>query len=108
MVKEACLPYEIRIEGHLAPHRLRHFESVSVRQEASGETVIVGCFRDQAALYGLLSWLQRLGATLLLVKRLQETPDHREAGSREGEAEAMEDGRVLSRRAPSPPPDLML
>jgi hypothetical protein len=71
-MKEAGLPYEIRIEGHLAPRRLRHFEGVTVRQEASGETVIEGCFRDQAALYGLLSWLQRLGATLLLVKRLQD------------------------------------
>ena len=70
MVKEAGLPYEIRIEGHLAPRRLRHFEGVTVRQEASGETVIEGCFRDQAALFGLLSWLQRLGVTLLLVKRL--------------------------------------
>lgn len=72
MVKEVGMPYEIRIEGHLAPRRLRHFEGVTVRQEASGETVIQGYFRDQAALYGLLSWLQRLGATLLLVKRLQD------------------------------------
>jgi hypothetical protein len=69
---DSCQPYEIRIEGHLAPHRLRHFEGVTVRQEASGETVIAGCFRDQAALYGLLGWLQRLGATLLLVKRVED------------------------------------
>jgi hypothetical protein len=66
------LRYEIRIQGHLAPHRLRHFESLTVRQEANGETVIVGCFRDQPALHGLLSWLQRLGAPLLLVKRIEE------------------------------------
>jgi hypothetical protein len=65
-------PYEIWIEDHLAPHRLRHFEGVTVRQEASGETVIVGCFRDQAALYGLLGWLQGLGTTLVLVKRVEE------------------------------------
>ena len=62
--------YEIRIQGHLAPHRLRHFEALEIRQEANGETVIVGYFRDQPALYGLLSWLQRLGTTLLLVKRV--------------------------------------
>jgi hypothetical protein len=68
--REIGLPYEIRIEGHLAPHRLRHFEGVTIRQESGGETVIEGRFRDQAALYGLLSWLQRLGVTLLLVKRL--------------------------------------
>jgi hypothetical protein len=61
--------YEIRIEGHLAPHRLRHFEGLTVHQEASGDTLIAGHFRDQAALYGLLAWLQRLGATLVLVQR---------------------------------------
>jgi hypothetical protein len=64
--------YEIRIQGHLAPHRLRHFEGLVVRHEAGGETTISGCFRDQAALYGLLSWLQRLGVSLLLVRRVEE------------------------------------
>jgi hypothetical protein len=73
-MNETPLWYEIRIHGHLAPRRLRHFEGLTVRQEASGETVIVGCFRDQAALYGLLSWLQRLGVTLLLVRRVGEPP----------------------------------
>lgn len=68
-MKESLPRYEIRVQGHLAPHRLRHFEGVTVRQEAEGETVIVGWFRDQAALYGLLSWLQGLGVTLLLVQR---------------------------------------
>ena len=71
---ETPLRYEIRIQGHLAPRRLRHFEGLEVRQEAGGETVIVARFRDQAALYGLLSWLQRLGVTLLLVRRLGEPP----------------------------------
>jgi hypothetical protein len=69
-MKETSLRYEIRIQGHLAPHRLRHFEEVTVRQ-AGDETVILGCFRDQSALYGLLNWLQRLGVTLLLVKRVE-------------------------------------
>jgi hypothetical protein len=81
-MKETMLRYEIRIEGHLAPHRLRHFGGVTVHQEASGETVIVGSFRDQPALYGLLSWLQRLGVTLLLVRRVEEIPGQRDAGRR--------------------------
>jgi hypothetical protein len=71
-MEETLSRYEIRIQGHLAPYRLRHFQGMTVRQEASGETMIVGCFRDQAALYGLLNWLQRLGVTLLLVQRLEE------------------------------------
>jgi len=73
------LQYEIRIQGHLAPQRLRHFEGITVRHEAGGDTTIVGCFRDQAALYGLLSWLQGLGITLLLVRRVAEPPGDREA-----------------------------
>ena len=69
-MEETWLRYEIRIEGHLAPQRLRHFEGLTVQQEAGGETLIVGRFRDQAALYGLLNWLGRLGAKLLLVRQV--------------------------------------
>jgi hypothetical protein len=64
--------YEIRIKGHLAARRLRHFQGLIVQWEANGETVITGNFRDRPALYGLLSWLQGLGVTLLLVKRVEE------------------------------------
>jgi hypothetical protein len=71
-MKKGVQRYEIRIQGHLAPHRLRHFEGVTVRQEEGGETVIAGSFRGQPALYGLLVWLQGLGATLLLVRRVEE------------------------------------
>ena len=71
-MKPTARRYEIRIQGHLAPHRLRHFEALTVHQETSGETVILGCFRDQQALYGLLSWLRDLGATLLLVKQAED------------------------------------
>lgn len=92
-MKETSQRYEIRIQGHLAPHRLRHFEGLVVRQEAGGETVIVGCFRGQPALYGLLSWLQRLGVTLLLVRRVQETAGDWDAGRRAREARAKENGR---------------
>ena len=63
--------YEIQIQGHLAPHRLRHFGHLDVCQEPAGRTVIKGRFRDQAALYGLLDWLQGLGVVLLLVRRLE-------------------------------------
>lgn len=71
-MKATSVRYEIRIQGHLAPHRLRHFEGLVVCQVADGETVISGHFRDQPALYGLLGWLQRLGVTLLLVRRIEE------------------------------------
>lgn len=92
-MKESTLRYEIRIDGHLAPHRLRHFEGLSVHQEAGGETVIVGHFRGQAALYGLLSWLQRLGVTLLLVRRVEEPPSDMDAGQSARQARAKENER---------------
>jgi hypothetical protein len=67
--------YVIWIRGHLAPHRLGHFDHVTVRQASEGRTTISGSFRDQAALYGLLNWLQRLGMTLLLVKQSEGAVD---------------------------------
>jgi hypothetical protein len=74
-MKKTALRYEIRIEGHLAPQRLRHFEMVTVRQEADGQSVILARCRDQSALYGLLFWLQGLGVTLLHVQRDEEDSD---------------------------------
>jgi hypothetical protein len=67
--------YVIRIKSHLAPRRFRAFEGLVVTQQPSGETVLVAPVTDQSALYGLLSWLQDLGATLLLVKRIHESDE---------------------------------
>jgi hypothetical protein len=76
-MNEVWLRYEISIEGHLAPRRLRHFQNMMVRQEVGGKTVIVGGFRDQSALFGLLNWLQSLGISLVSVRRLEgrDVPD---------------------------------
>jgi hypothetical protein len=62
--------YEIRVKGHLDPHWETRFEDLRLRMDISGETVLSGVFRDQAALYGLLSWLRDLGVPLLLVRRI--------------------------------------
>jgi len=72
-MKETRLRTEIRIEGHLAAFRLRHFEGLVVRPEADGKMVLVGTFRDQPALFGLLNWLHSLGVGLVSVRRLEET-----------------------------------
>lgn len=65
--------YEIVIEDHLAPHRLRQFEDLTVTHQLSGETALVGLFPDQSALLGLLNWLHDLGIALISVKRLDGT-----------------------------------
>lgn len=72
MAKESAV-YEIVVKGHLAPHRLRQFEDLTVTHQPSGETVLVGSFSDQSALLGLLNWLHNLGIALISVKRLEET-----------------------------------
>ena len=63
--------YEIRTQGHLAPHRLRGFDGLTVTHQPNGETVLVGPISDQSALYGLLNWLHDLGAPLVSVRRLK-------------------------------------
>ena len=60
--------YEIKVSGHLGLHRLRHFGSLAVTPEASGDTTIAGRLADQAALYGLLIQIRDLGVSLLSVR----------------------------------------
>jgi hypothetical protein len=72
-MRETRLRYVIRIQGHLAAHRLRHFEGLTVRQDEEGNTLIAGYFRDQSRLFGLLNWLQSLNVSLLSVHGLQDT-----------------------------------
>jgi hypothetical protein len=62
--------HEIRIHGHVSSRLVSRFEGLTVSHELSGETVLVGLIRDQAALYGLPSWLQDMGVALLSVRRL--------------------------------------
>src|SRR5262245_28864256 len=62
--------YRIRIEGHLDMIWSAWFDDLTITQEADGTTMLAGSLVDQAALYGLLSRLRDLGATLLAVERL--------------------------------------
>ncbi|MGC9393490.1 MAG: hypothetical protein ACP5J4_01400 [Anaerolineae bacterium] len=61
--------YEIQVEGHLAVDWSEWFEGLTVRQEASGETVLCGSL-DQAALHGVLAKVRDLGLVLLTVQRM--------------------------------------
>lgn len=69
--KEAGKLYEITVRGHLGPHRLQVFESLSVVLKASGETIIAARIADQAALYGLLIRIRDLGVSLLSVRCIE-------------------------------------
>jgi hypothetical protein len=63
--------YEIRVAGTLPPEALLDFEQLSACAEPTG-TVIRGYLPDQAALYGLLTRLEILGAQVLEVRRLHD------------------------------------
>ena len=62
--------YRIRIDGHLDAVWSVWFDGLTIIQEENGTTMLAGPLVDQAALYGLLSRLRDLGATLLAVERL--------------------------------------
>lgn len=62
--------YRIRICGHLDADWSAWFDNLTVSQEDDGTTTLTGPLINQAALYGLLSRLRDLGATLLSVERL--------------------------------------
>jgi hypothetical protein len=60
--------YEIRVAGRLdAAHWEQVFEGMELMTTSDGETVLVGHFPDQAALYGLLAKLRDLALPLAAV-----------------------------------------
>lgn len=65
--------YEIRVKGRLSDSLLAVFGGLTATVE-TGETVLRGQVRDQAALYGLLDRVQSLGLELVEVRRLPEAP----------------------------------
>lgn len=63
--------YEIKVRGHLNPHRLRAYDKLIVTPEACGDTTIAAQIHDQAALYGLLVGIRDLGVSLLSVRCME-------------------------------------
>jgi hypothetical protein len=63
----------IRIKGHLDRSWQEWLEGLAIVHEADGTSRLSGTLADQAALYGILSKIDRLGGTLLSLER-RETP----------------------------------
>jgi hypothetical protein len=61
--------YEIRVEGVLEDSWSVWLGGLEVRPQDSGETVLIGPVRDQAALHGLLNKIRDLGLPLLGVEK---------------------------------------
>jgi hypothetical protein len=60
--------YEIRVAGHLDDHWSDRLGGLAVTRHADGTTTLAGCLADQAQLYGVLSGLRDIGATLLALE----------------------------------------
>ena len=59
--------YQIRVKGVLDEKWADWFEGFEMSSLSNGETLLSGSVRDQAALYGVLGKIHRLGLTLMLV-----------------------------------------
>ena len=68
--KNAPVPYEIRVTGHLSENWAARFEGLSMRHDPEGETVLSGML-DQAALQGVFVKIRDLGLHLISVNRVE-------------------------------------
>ena len=69
--------YHIRIKGHLDASWQQWFVPLQIGLEPSGTTILFGSLPDQAALYGVLLKLDRLGLTLLSLYEVAEEKTER-------------------------------
>jgi hypothetical protein len=70
---DEALVYEIRVEGYLTERWSDWFEGLTIRNDASGETVLSGSFVDQAALFGTLAKIHSLNLTLISISIVCKT-----------------------------------
>ena len=61
--------YEIRVQGLLDESWSAWLDGLDIRPLASGETLLSGHIRDQAALHGLLNKIRDLGLPLVSLEK---------------------------------------
>lgn len=62
------LRVEIRVEGRLDPSWTEWLGGLTVTHVEESETVLAGCVKDQAGLYGLIAKLRDIGMKLISVQ----------------------------------------
>jgi hypothetical protein len=72
------LHYHIRVKGQLDSSWQPWFAPLQISYETSGTTVLSGSLPDQAALYGVLLKIDRLGLTLLALESSETLPEARD------------------------------
>jgi hypothetical protein len=70
--------YEIRVKGVLDEQWSSWLDGMTIVPQISGETLLTGPVRDQAALHGLIIKIRDMGLPLLSVKRMDaDSPGER-------------------------------
>lgn len=59
--------YELRVDGHLAPHWSARLGGLQLIHDGDGTTTLTGAVADQAELHGILTRIRDLGLTLISV-----------------------------------------
>ena len=57
--------YVIRVQGHMDDHWSERLGGLAITRRADGTSILTGRLADQAQLYGVLSGLRDIGATLI-------------------------------------------
>ena len=70
--------YEIRLKGHLDARWVQWFNSLAIRLEEDGDTLITGPVADQAALHGILKKVRDVCFPLLSVNSVEPDTKDRE------------------------------
>jgi len=63
--------YHIKIRGHLDLKWRDWFDGFSITHQTNDETLLIGTVEDQSALHGMLTKINNLGLSLLLVNRVE-------------------------------------
>lgn len=66
------LHYRICVKEHVDPSWQPWFAGLEITHEASGMTLLSGPLPDQAALYGVLLKIARLGLTLISLETIED------------------------------------
>ena len=66
-MKNEGTQFHIRIKGHLDTRWQEWFDGLTITLTDKGDTIFSGVIADQAALYGVLKKINKLGLTLISV-----------------------------------------
>ena len=69
------LQVKVRVEGRLDPTWAEWLPGLTITHSGKSETILDGCVRDQAELYGLIAKLRDIGMKLISVQSAATATD---------------------------------